>query len=322
MIGNILAALLLLVAVLALCVGIRAAWRTRRPLVRWPVAIVGGAVALLGFLAFGASVRGMLDVYPKVGRPVQAMTIEPTPDRIERGRQIAGNWCAACHSLNGQLPLSGGKDIAKEIPPPIGALPTANLTPGGRIKDWSDGEIFRAVREGVDPQGNKLLVMSGQYARYLSDDDLKAVIAFLRTQPAVHNPMPPERLSFLGVVMAGASMFPRIKEEPPVTVTAPPPGPTAAYGEYMVSWMNCRECHGPRLQGTTGGVLPPSPSLRVSQTWTAEQFLTAMRTGKTPHGKQLDSLKMPWNFVGRFSDDEILAIHAYLRTAEIPLPAK
>jgi mono/diheme cytochrome c family protein len=322
MIGNILAIAMLLAAIIALGFGVRAAWRTRKPLVLWPVAILGGFLILIGLVIAGTSTRGVTLAYSKGGRPVQQMTVERTPERVERGKHIVGNWCVGCHSPTKELPAIGGVDIAKEIPPPIGSLTSANLTPAGRIKDWSDGEIYRAIREGVDPQGNKLLVMSAQYARYLSDEDLKSVIAFLRTSEPAGQPTPPEYLTFLGVAMAGADMFPSIKEPPPETVPSVPRDTTVAYGQYMASWMNCRECHGPNLAGVTGGMLGPAPSLRVAQTWTTDQFLETMRTGVTPYGKKLDSLRMPWRNISRFGEDEVRAIHAYLKTVEIPLPPK
>ena len=320
MVGNLLAIALLVAALIGLAFGLRAAWRTGKPLVRWPAALIGGVVMLFGIVVSGASFRGVSLAYSKGGRPVQAMTIERTPERIERGKHIVGNWCVGCHSPTKELPAVGGVDIAKEIPPPIGSLVTANLTPNGRIKDWTDGEVFRAIREGVDPQGNKLLVMSGQYARYLSDEDLKSVIAFLRSQEPGGEPTPPGELTLLGLAMAGANMLPSIAEPPPESVPHVNRDTTAAYGQYMASWMNCRECHGPNLAGVSGGLLGPAPSLRVAQTWTADQFLAAMKTGVTPYGKTLDSLRMPWRNISRFGDDELRAIHAYLRTVEIPLP--
>ena len=321
MIGNLIAIALIVAAIILLGFGVRAAWRSRKPIIRWPSTILGGLAILIGVIFTGASTRGVGIAYGKGGRPVKQITVERTPERIERGRHIVGNWCVACHSPTGQLPASGGVDIAKEIPFPIGSLTTGNLTPAGRIKDWTDGEIFRAIREGYDPQGNKLLVMSARYARYLSDDDLKSVIAFLRSQAPVGTDVPRGRLTVVGLAMGGADMFPRIKEPPPDSVPSVEPGPTVEYGKYMVSWMNCRECHGPNFAGTKGGVLPPAPSLRVVQGWTAEQFVQTLRTGKTPYGKQLSS-NMPWKNIGRFSDDELRAIHAYLKSVEIPLPPK
>lgn len=322
MIGNLFAIALLLVATIAIAAGVRAAWRTRKPFVRWPATVFGGLLVVIGLLVTGASARGVPIAYSRGGRPVKPLTVERTPERVARGRHIVGNWCVTCHSTTGQLPASGGVDIAREIPFPIGSLTTGNLTPAGRIRDWSDGEIFRAIREGYDPQGNKLLVMSAQYARYLSDDDIQSVIAFLRSQEPVGTDVPREHLTLIGLAMGGADMFPRIEEEPPVTVPSVPAGATVEYGKYMAGWMNCRECHGANLAGAKGGVLPPAPSLRVARSWTADEFVRALRTGTTPYGKKLDPKMMPWQNIGRFDDDELRAIHAYLKSIEIPLPAK
>src|ERR1044071_2545376 len=194
MLGNVIAVAFLLVAIVAIGFGIRAAWRTRKAIIRWPVAIVGSLVAAIALLVAGAFLRGFPIAYAKGGRPVPQLTVERTPERIARGKHIVGNWCVTCHSPTGELPARGGVDIANDIPFPIGSLTTGNLTPGGRIKKWTDGEIFRAIREGYDPEGNKLLVMSGQYARYLSDDDLKSAIAFLRSQDSAGPDVPRRRL--------------------------------------------------------------------------------------------------------------------------------
>jgi mono/diheme cytochrome c family protein len=320
MLGNIIAVALLVAAIVAIGAGVRAAWRTRKTLIRWPAAILGSLVMAISLVVAGAALRGFPIAYATGGRPVRQLTVERTPERIERGKHIVGNWCVACHSPTGQLPAAGGVDLAREIPFPIGSLTSGNLTPGGRIRNWTDGEIFRAIREGYDPQGNKLLVMSAQYARYLSDDDLKSVIAFLRSQEASGTDVPRGRLTLIGLAMGGAGMFPRIDEPPPDSVASVPAGPTVEYGKYMVSWMNCRECHGVNFAGTKGGILPPAPSLRVAQTWTTDQFVQTLRTGTTPYGKMLNPAMMPWKNIGRFSDDELRAIHSYLKTVEIPLP--
>lgn len=195
---------------------------------------------------------------------------------------------------------------------PFGDLYPINLTPAGPLKTWTDGQIFRAIRHGRDEKGNRLPVMSAQRVRNLSDDDIQSVIAYIRSQPPVQRETPPPRPSFLAAMMSGAGMLPSLPEPAPDYVVGPPRGPTRQYGEYTVGWMGCDECHGPNLEGGKPGFLPVGPNLRSVKNWTREGFITAMRTGKTPHGKQLDSLQMPWKAIGRFSDDDLTAIHAYL----------
>lgn len=319
MLGNVVGVTLLLAITLGLAAGVRAAWRTRKAYVRWPFALVGGLFTVLGLLATVASIRGMFYAYPRIGRPVQAMDVDRQAERIARGRHLANASCAGCHTVTEQLPLSGGRNLADDIHIPMGNLSPYNLTPSGPLKDWSDGEVFRAIREGVDKDGTRLLVMSAQNLRYLSDDDIKAVIAYLRSQPAVPREVAREHVNVLGLTLAGAGMIPRINEAPPLTVTAPPRGATAEHGEYLVKWIGCRECHGPNLAGSVGGILPPGPSLRVTQGWTTDQFVQTLRMGVDPFGKKLDAAMMPWKFIGRLDDDELQAIHAYLKKVEIPL---
>jgi hypothetical protein len=73
---------------------------------------------------------------------------------------------------------------------PLGSYLSANLTPTGSLKDWSDGEIFRVIRNGIDKDGQVLFAMYGARGRHLSDDDIKAVIAYLRSAPAAGNETP------------------------------------------------------------------------------------------------------------------------------------
>ena len=287
--------------------------RSPRPLVKWVGLVLGSLFSLILILVTAVGIRGMFMLYSPRGRPVRDMTVERTPERVARGETIA-NWCVQCHSLNGQLPLSGGLNLSDEAHMPLGDLYTINLTPAGPLRTWTDGQIFRAVRDGADERGRRLMVMSAQRVRNMSDEDLRSVIAYIRTQPPVQNPTPPPNPSFLAAVMAGAGMLPLLPGLPPDTIVGPARGPTAEFGKYMAGWMGCDECHGANLTGGGGGVVPKGPSLRSVKGWTREGFIATMRTGKTPFGKQLDSTLMPWKFLGRNSDDDLTALHAYLVT--------
>jgi len=289
--------------------------RAQKPVTKWLGLIAGVAFSLILLLISGASTRGMGMLYAPRGRQLRTdVSVPHTPERVARGQHIANTMCATCHSLNGQLPLSGGMNLSDQAKMPLGDLYTINLTPAGPLQNWTDAEIFRAIRDGADNKRRRLLVMSAQRVRHLSDDDIKSVVAYLRSQPPVQHETPSERPSFLTVVLAGAGMLPTSREMAPENIQAPPPGPTPEYGQYMVKWMGCDECHGPQLTGGGGGVVPKGPTLRNVKGWTREGFTTAIRTGKTPFGKQLDSLLMPWTFFGRATDEELSAIHAYLVT--------
>ena len=312
MIGNAFVTVLCLaITLLAAWAGHRA-WRSANAFAKWlgaPLCVLATAIAL-AVTAFSS--RGLMLLYAPHGRPVHAITATATPDRLARGEHIAGAWCATCHSATKTLPLTGGTNLAIQAGMPLGDLTPFNLTPAGPLKDWSDGEIFRAVRDGADRTGHRLAVMSSQHVRFLSDEDIISVIAFLRSQPAVGQSTPPERFTFLTTILAGAGMLPFLPGYGPDTFTAPARGPSVEYGRYVVNWVGCAECHGPALTGGGGGVVPKGPNLRVVKGWTSDQFLTTIRTGKTPYGKQLDSTLMPWKTVQKLDDDELRAVHAYL----------
>ena len=289
------------------------AWRSPKAAIKWPLGIVGAVLSLVLLLITALGGKGVATLGATSDRIAPDLKVQILPERVTRGREIA-NWCAGCHSKTKSPPLSGGINLSDEAKMPFGDLYPINLTPAGPLKDWTDGQIFRAIRHGVDEKGKRLPVMSAQAVGYLSDDDIQSVIAFLRTQPAVENVTPPPNPSFLAAVFSGAGMLPKRPHPAADMIVAPPRGPTVAYGEYMATWMGCEECHGPNLVGgDPKGFLPVGPNLRSVKGWSAEGFITAMRTGKTPFGKQLDSLQMPWQSLGKYPDADLTALHAYLQ---------
>ena len=113
--------------------------------------------------------------------------------------------CAACHSESGELPLSGGPDLSGHSPLPVGVIVPPNLTPGGPIADWSDEEIAQIIRNGLNRDGRTTL-MPTESLRHLSDADIAALIAYLRSQPPVQHETPPTMPSPLLAVFFGAGL--------------------------------------------------------------------------------------------------------------------
>ncbi len=315
MIGNIVIWLVLLLLTLGLGWLTLRAFRARSGLAKW----VGGVLSALLTLVLGlvtiVAALGLVKLYAPGGTPVKTLQVAGTPEQIARGEHLANSFCVECHSPTGALPMIGGVDLGADLPVPLGKFISVNLTPAGPLANWSDGEILRILREGVAPDGQLLIMMGAVRARYMSDEDLESVIAYLRSQPAVDNPtpQPPDSPNLLGGIMLALGLVP---EEPPVTVSvsAPPAGPTAAYGAYLVGFQDCIVCHGVNYDGHPASPLAPvGADLKVVKGWTAEQFITTLRTGVDPSGHELSPV-MPWRSVSRLDDVELTAIYEYLKT--------
>lgn len=309
-----LIAILVIIALVALFAWLtRRAWRARNAIVNWGGTILAGLLTLALALITIVAAIGFYKLYAPVGNPVSTLKAQGTPEQIATIQNRA-TICAGCHSAQGTLPLSGG---VQNFVGGLGTIVPPNLTPGGPLKDWSDGEIIRAIREGVHKTGRPLLIMPSDILHNLSDADVQALVAYLRSQPAVNHDTPNNELGPIGMVLTGAGVFPT-SAQPPITapVVAPPAGVTVDYGKYLVDTTGCRACHGKNLTGgTPGGFTPVGPPLTaIVPKWNSDADLVkTIRTGVDPNGHVLNPDQMPYNqFSAAFSDDELKAIYQYL----------
>ena len=210
------------------------------------LAVASLAVVVAGAVAF-------LAIRPPKQRPPSAEKIPLDPARIERGRYLARHVtdCMGCHSDHDferfGMPIKAGTEgqggfaFDEKLGVP-GIVCAQNITADTEfgLGGWSDGEVLRAMREGVDRKGRELFPMMpyGAY-RNLSDDDARAIVAYLRTLPAVRRSVPAKRIRFpLNLLMIS---IPRPLEGPvpPVSDAADHRG----YGKYLATIGGCRGCH-------------------------------------------------------------------------------
>jgi len=117
---------------------------------------------------------------------------------LARGEHLARTrGCTDCHGDN----LAGGVFLDD---PAIGQLFASNLTSGqgGIGARYTDADWVRAIRHGVGPDGKPLLFMPAQEFYYLSDEDLGALISYLKTIPAVDNILPQNSVGPIGRIMS------------------------------------------------------------------------------------------------------------------------
>ena len=314
MIGNILSLLVLVLLVVLFAWLATRAWRARRAWIKWPGVVLTGLLTLVFAAVTIVAVLGFVKLEARHANPVADLKVAGTAEQIARGGQLA--WgCADCHSPTLDLPLGGSTENFIAGGPPMGVLFATNLTPGGPLKDWTDGEIVRAIREGVDEEGRMLAAMPSQAYRHLSDADVQALVAYLRSQPAVDNPQPARNLNIMAALFLGAGLFPTSVQAPVGSVIAPPAGPTAEYGAYLVAAGGCADCHGVKLDGVPpNSFVPPAPPLKPFAAGMSEaQFMAVFREGRRMDGSPVAE-GMPWKNIGKtMSDDDLRAVQAYLQ---------
>lgn len=251
---------------------------------------------------------------------VESVAIPTDPASIAYGKHVATiRACLDCHGEN-----LGGKIFIED--PMVGRLVTANLTSGanGIGGSYSDEDFVRAIRHGVGSDGKPLLFMPSQEFYALSDADLGALIAYVKSVPPVDSDLPesvvalPLRALFLlneDVALLPAELIDHQAPRP----AAPEAGVTVEYGQYLA--VTCTGCHGAGLSGGLIPGAPPSipPALNITPGgeligWSESDFIAALRTGVTPSGRQLRNEFMPWQVLGQMTDDELKAVWLYLQS--------
>ena len=312
--------------------------------------IVLGVVALL-VLVLGIA----LAVIAKSGVPYYPpgkidLKVDVTPERVERGRHTMQMLCVGCH-LDNDTGTLAGKPMP-DVPAQFGSAHSANITgdPETGIGSWTDGEIAYLLRTGVRRDGRytppwmvKLPLMA--------DEDLKDVIAFLRSDDPLVKPVkvkrPLSQPSLLTKVLA-RTVFKPIPY-PTAPIPTPDPSDKVAYGRYLVQARAiCYPCHSAdfakldeHVPENSGGYLgggnempdlngrlvktaniTPDPETGIGK-WSEAEFVRLVRFGVRPDASVIQYPMVPFP---ELSDDEARAIFAYLRTVPpiknaVPRPA-
>jgi mono/diheme cytochrome c family protein len=313
MLGNVITLLILIALVVLFAWLTRRAWKSKRAWVKWPGIILAGLLTLLFAGVTLIIGKGVFDLYRPYPVAAVNIPIEGTPEQIARGEHLASFLCATCHSTNGELPLSGGNNLSQDSGLPLGDLYPPNITPAGKLQGLSDGDIYRILRTGVEP-GGRLTAMGFFPLRNLSDEDAKAIIAFLREQKPVEGTRPPLNASPLLAAFVGLGFIKADAAGGSIqSVSAPPKAITREYGEYVASFGDCRGCHGPTLSGDAPPPAPPGAAnlTLIVPKWSKDDFFQAMRTGVDRNGHQIQP-PMPWKTIGKLDDVELEALYTYL----------
>ncbi len=305
---------------------------------------------LLGLLVLMVIAVGFIGVYfyllhPK-SRDAPTVTAPKTPEAIARGEYLAKHvaGCVVCHSpMDLKIPgdqwdetkiFAGRVFPSGDFP---GKLIGPNIT-SAAVGKWTDGELMRAIREGVDRDGKTLFPMMpyGQLNQ-LTDEDTLAIIAYMRSVPAQTTTVGKTEVKF------PVSMFIRLAPKP--LSGSPPAWPTdpLARGKILLGVMSCTECHTPMDKGQlveskmfAGGNKFSEPSLGTIYSsnitsdpatgigaYSDEDLMRVFREGKGKDGRTL--WVMPWRAYRGTKEEDLRAVIAALRslkpiTNTVPAP--
>lgn len=305
-----------------------------------------GVIFVLLILVLLGGVIYLKTALPNVG-DAPDLLVESTPERIEHGRYLATSvmGCMDCHAqrdfslFTGPVidgTRGGGGEHWGHHNGFEGELVAPNITPYA-LKDWTDGEIYRAITMGVDKDGNALFPIM-PYLSYgqLADEDIYAVIAYLRTIAPIVSETPKRELDFpLNLIV---NTIPMKQEEKMKKTTV---ANRIAHGKYMITAAACGDCHTPMEKGKAiaelelaGGFefimpngtvcrsanLTPCKETGIGQ-WTVQEFVgrfNAYRQNFEPHkvGEGEYNTIMPWSYYANMKDEDIEAIYAYLQSLE------
>ena len=278
--------------------------------------------------------------------PLPAVAAVKDPDVIKRGEYVAHSiaHCSACHGAGEwtnkhELPpdlsnLSGGYVMRAG---PFGTFYPANLTPDEEtgIAKLSDAQLARIIRHGVSPDGALDPLMSFAVGP-MADEDLVAIVSYLRSLKPVKNAVPKDEWGFLAKALSGK--FNPNTAKAPAFVKEKDGEPSVERGEYIANGPGlCVGCHSPyditdgmKLRGdkfsgelegepdsTEDGYEIISPNITkkgVLANLDEQQFIDRIKKG----GRAFKGSKMPWENFARMTEDDLKSIYRYLTTKVPP----
>ncbi|MBL8201655.1 MAG: hypothetical protein JNK40_11825 [Chromatiales bacterium] len=317
------------------------------------------AVAAVLVIAIAGALIYVYGYLPRQ-RPAPDFRVDVTPEVLAHGEYLVKHvlLCNDCHSERdwtlysgpAKPPLGAGRPCMDENTKAVGInfgmggfpgrLCIRNITPDveSGIGGWTDGEIARAIREGVSRDGQALFpIMPWFMYAGMSDEDVGAVIAYLRSQPPVKSFRPDRQLDFpLNIIFR---LYPKPLDGPVASI---PRGDTVAYGQYLTRIARCEFCHTARVRGQlepvpdrlfSGGVpfvmgtrTQYSKNLTPHETgmggWTKDVFLARFRAHTEPFPvTEEENSEMDWVAFSGMTDGDLGAIWDFLQTLP-PLETK
>ena len=310
------------------------------------LAVLGLLVVGTAFFFFRFTVLLPRDI------PIPDITVSTDPATIERGRYLANHVavCMDCHSQRDWNYYAGpivpgtlgqGGEVFDQSTGLPGVIISKNITPHG-LSNWSDGELYRAITGGLQNDGDALFpLMPYDAYRTMAQDDILAIMAYLRSLTPIANDTPDHQLDFPLNLIVNA--IPLAAEPRTVNRADDSLAGQQEYGAYLAQMAGCTWCHTPvnatqqaipeqLLAGGHEFVLPNGKLVRATNissdkefgigNWTEAQFIARFRqyqgeAGRTiPLGADGNNTLMSWTLFAGMTDEDLGAIYQYLMASE------
>ncbi|MBI1260469.1 MAG: c-type cytochrome [Rhizobiales bacterium] len=273
---------------------------------KWVSLGLGIVIVLMPPTIYLASALKLGKTYDVALTPLR---VAPSPALAPEGERLANVFgCLGCHHANGNVLFEG---------PGVGHLVAPNLT--RKIRDYSDEEFVRLVRYGVKRDGTGIIAMPSAGLNALSDDDLAAILSWLRTQPQLKDAQP--AVTSWGpfgriAMLLGAVPFSAEKVVPQIASLHRPMATPAEQGAYLVQAI-CSDCHNLDTEHDNGWGIVTPPVRMMVQAYPLPDFRRLMRTGVALGDRDVNLMStIARSDLSHMRDDEIDAIHAYLNESE------
>ena len=286
------------------------------------VASLAGLVVVVAAAAGSISRLAERKLHRIVELPPLQVTFAPVDGQLEHGEYLyKTRGCMECHGADG----AGHVVIDDKDSGFFARAP--NITGGAAspARSYTDADWVRTVRHGIKPSGEPLLIMPSDDYAHMTDADVGAIVAYVRSLPPAGTgggefsiPFPIKAAYLFGAIKDAAEK---------IDHSAPPPAAVAddllARGHYIAQ--SCTGCHGPQFSGGKIPGTPPSwppaanltsaPDSAMAHYTSVEQFKSMLRTGKRADGSAISDV-MPFKSLAYMNDGELDALFAFLKTVE------
>lgn len=299
--------------------------------------VLAAIILVIGSAAAFIAIKGVPHYEYQIPQEIASMKIETDSSAVERGLKIATLLCKECHGHpDGSL---SGKPMA-DVPSEFGSVASYNITQDSiyGIGSWTDGELYYFLRTGIRKDGSWAPVFMPKFP-LMADDDLKAVIAWLRSSDPGLKPdrkeYPKNKYNFLVKFLSNVAF--KAPPLPEKRIEVPDSSDQIAFGRYLADdLVGCFACHSADFKtindlvpsksaGYYGGGNPmlnyekkvvPSANITMDEStgigkWSEQEFVDAVRYCKKPGGGSLVYPMFPHTTL---TESEVRAIFAYLKT--------